>query len=427
MSRSIRTLLLLACAGVVAALPNSARSGQPFTLALSQPKREAMEAMVAQGFAVSPAQAAAAVGAVWEQPVSPTITGFALSGARGGRSGAYYIMRVPRGQPYEGLYEVAAEDGTLALMIRGGTPVGNADAHGNLLPGTVPVAEGRAIAEAFATRMIPTFPQRRWRLTKGEDVGYYGYCWQELVGPLDAVAPWDLRVFVNWFTGDVFNYTRPTEPINCPLLPEVTLAQAKALAAPHAVLDPVAFPFVGELQIHESEFGVQFLVWELRQYPDPQDQPNTFFAVGVNGMTGEVYPPIGPLGGVPPEPRPNRKPVPPPPGPLLRVPGREQPLRGADGPFRRGGGRQLWLRVETLRALGAEVWLKGERLALRRAGKLLGPAAVGAVRRQYGWEVPLRQAAGVLGWEVRWDGKKQQAEAVRPPAQRGAAKPEATR
>jgi len=343
----------------------------------------------------------------------PRVASFFVDENPRGRGSPWYSVLIDYGQPFAGGYDVRAVDGVVLGFTRSTSMGSNADSDGRLLPPTIPVAQGRVIAEAFATRMIPTFPQRRWRVTRAEDHGYYGYSWQELVGPLDAVTPWDLRVCVDWFNGEVFSYGRPTEQVTCPLVPEVTQAQAKALAAPHAWLDPAAFPFVAELQIHESEFGVQFLVWELRQYPDPQDQPNTFFAVGVNGLTGEVYPPIGPLGGAPPEPGARQpRPVPPPPGPLLRVPGREQPIRGADGPLRREG--KLWLRVEALRALGADVWLLPERFVARQGQRRLTPAELGAVRRQYGWEVPLRRAAGVLGWEVRWDGKKQEAGLTRP-------------
>jgi hypothetical protein len=409
--------------GVLVAVPFGwAQAQEPHPLPAHQ--AAALQWMLAEGLIVSPAQAAGAVQTLWgEATPTPRIEAFSVSENPRGRGSPWYAVRIDEGRPFEGRYDIRAQDGVLMGFSRPGTPGTNVGADGNLLPPTVPVAQGRATAEAFATQMIPTFPQRRWRLTKAEDVGYYGYSWQELVGPLDAVAPWDLRVCVDWFNGEVFSYGRPTEELRCPVVPDVTLTAAKALAGPHAWLDPVAFPFVGELQIHESEFGVQFLVWELRQYPDPQDQPNTFFAVGVNGLTGEVYPPIGPLGGAPPEPGGHRpRPVPAPPGPLLLVPGRELPIRGADGPLRREG--RLWLRAEALRALGADVWLMRDRLVARQGQRRLTLAKLGAVRRQYGWEVPLRQAAAVLGWEVRWDGKKQQAEAVRPPAQRGAAKPE---
>ncbi len=77
------------------------------------------------------------------------------------------------------------------------------------------------------------------------------------------LAPPDLYVAVDGITGNVVTYWTPSDrPIMAPVVPRVSLAQAKRIAARFARYNPAQVPFSQvRLQIMEhATFGIQMLV-----------------------------------------------------------------------------------------------------------------------------------------------------------------------
>ncbi|MBM3494051.1 MAG: hypothetical protein FJX72_06990 [Armatimonadetes bacterium] len=144
-------------------------------------------------------------------------------------------------------------------------------------------------------------------------------------------------------------------------------------------------------------------MYECFQYPF-QTQ-HVMYGVVFDAHTGEPLYPIAPMGGGRHSVRQIRFPK----RASVRMKPLDRPLTTQlSPPVVRGG--NLWLRAEHLRAVeGVRVDVARDRVTVHIGGKTLNQADLGAQWRDFGWWVPLRHVAKLLGWQVDWNNAKKEA------------------
>jgi len=322
-----------------------------------------------------------------------------------GRFSLYYELTV-RDDPAQGLYCVQATDGRVKTMFLHNP---NADYQPNEEKSPVlSLPEAQAIAEEFARKRYLPFARGRWQLAPGFPilVGVeYRFIWYPLLSAYGTLGPWAFDVTVDGVSGRVVTYAEPPDrPILAPVVPRISLAQAKAIAAPFARYHLALVPFNEVyLQVTEDQWGVQGLAWFLNQCPNPAEDPTLYYGVLVDAMTGRIIGfsvPIGsPLRKEPPTravpPLPKRTVI------RLRLGSPQGCLVGSSvAPVIEKG--TLWVRAELLRGFGARVQMEKKGMEIRAGDKTIAGKTIGAKFRDYGWWVPLRRAASALGWQVDW-------------------------
>ena len=254
-------------------------------------------------------------------------------------------------------------------------------------------------AVKFLRQRAPHFARGQYRLVPehylGKDGTRYDLFWYEVLNEHGVLAPWILSVEVDGRTGKVVSYFAPPYRIAGPTIPEVSLAEARRIAALYAPLDPEQHPLEEvALQLTEDTTGIQTLVWNLSQYDVPGNFESYRHNVYVDAVSGDVQYPYHRRG----KPRQNE--------PGIRK--GQAALRWHSGRLvkvikkkdRREG--RLWVRVERLRAFGARARTRREGFTLSHQERRADEESLGAEWREYGWWVPLRRAAEALGWRVNW-------------------------
>jgi len=233
---------------------------------------------------------------------------------------------------------------------------------------------------------------------------WYAVGWEHVLDATSGcIGPVDLGVFVDHQTGEVLGVQMPwSGPVLVPTRPVLDRRHAVEIATRYAPLDTEQYMINRtKLRLAVDEYGVQRLVWECYQLPEPGA---FMFGVVVDAQSGEPLRLDVPLGA--------------PAYPLRRVElPRRVSARVASGPmlatsllwphlFRTG----LWVRAEHLRAVeGVRVDVDRKAVSVRLGDRVISGTELGARYRDYGWWVPLRQAARVLGWRVEWLNAKKEA------------------
>ena len=295
--------------------------------------------------------------------------------------------------PHAGTFYVDAASGR--LMSMGLHYIGSSD------PVRVTPEAARQIGERFLGANWPEFLRRKWRFeclfNEPFPPGRYELIWNQVLSESGALAPWNLTVGIDAASGRVVIYRAvPDQEIQCPVTPNISLAQAKNIAAAHARYPLQRSPFVeSRLHVIEDRNRVQWLLWHLRQY----DTPDIAFGVYIDSMSGEVlgteFPlgmgpnsPLGPAGGRP--------------APRILLArshaAAAQPLASSVPPEVRGS--RMWIRAEMLRAAGAEVETTNEELSVSASGRRFTSSQLNA--RKGEWWIPLAPTLRLLGWEVSW-------------------------
>lgn len=352
---------------------------------------------------ISPADAIAAVRQFCGDPGLPV--SLDLATGVDGRSdaglfsyhGDHYNLRVEQDE-WAGEYAVRAANGEVFAVRLDAPPVAE--------PFAVTMQQAQATAEQFARQHCAIFDQQQWRLIAENVQDGYEFAWLPILSAQGTLGGYGVDVEVHGMTGLVTHYVAPLIRVVGPVVPQIALAQALVLAVPFALYNPAEVPFTNNtlnLEDWDDTTGEQRLVWRLSQYPDPVNLPGWSWCVAIDAITGECVGGGGPLSAPPKPPRAKTRPIP---RPIL-VTGRLAPrISGAvvkDG--------AVWLRVEGLRAFGAQVDVGKEGARVRRGDRTF----TGAVRRDYGWWtkvrepvgiynwwVPVRKAADALGWQVEW-------------------------
>jgi hypothetical protein len=331
--------------------------------------------------------------------------------------GGYYRLEA-QSDPWRGAYKVRASDGRVLSMIL--------DDSEPSQPPTLTREQAQAIAEQFARQHYPLFDQRQWFLWPAKygknGPKSFDFFWQQVLNEHGTLAPDYLSVQVDGDgdTGRVMIYFEPFDEINAPTVPQITREQAIQIATPHAVYDPAVVPFSEiYLKIGGDATGVQWLHWELMQFPEPTDE-TLHYSVIIDAITGGFVGLSVPLSGEGPGKR--RRP----PRPLpKRITLRSQDGRVIWNPVKDRD--RLWVRVEVLRRFEAKVDVKPS-VKVRVGNRTFTGEALGAKQRDYGWWarvrkppgvkgwwIPLRRAVERLGWRVEWFPLKQEAVVYLPP------------
>lgn len=389
---------------------------------LSVPGEEALlQSAIQDGRAVRPEQVVESIrGFLGRSDVSVRIRRFKDPGDIG-YDGTHYNAVVDDGPGSDatGDYDCRALSGRVFGFGKDRTP-GSAE-----LPPAIDRAEAHEVARQFVLQKCPEFSARQWAEDSSwaDDAGDdFQFSWTEVLNDHGTRAVYDLRVSVERCSGRVVYYQFPPDRVAAPLVPGITLEQAKTLAAEFAVYDPAIVPFDPCFpKLLEDETGIQSLWWELHQ---PVQEPG---AVGVRvlhveALNGaEIIPPPAPLGQV------ERRAV------------RREPWRSAwskrsaalhrklaarvkpgepKARIAHAGGRPLdcsvspvirdgrvWLRAELLRLFEARPYTTGKGLLLRAEDRRLLGAECNARYRDHGWWVPLRKVGEAFGWKVAWSPK----------------------
>ncbi len=332
--------------------------------------------------------------------------------------GGSYDLRV-QDDPWCGLYQVRAIDGRVIKMIL--------SASEPEAPPALTREQAQVIAEQFVRQHYLPFDQRQWYLWPskyGKHGSWFYFAYQQVLNQHGTLAPYHLLVTVDGIAGRVVTYGEPSEEINAPTVPQVTQDQAIQIATPHAVYDPAIVPFSEILlQIEDDGTGVQWLLWRLSQFPDPEEE-TLRYTVRLDAITGQFMGYEAPLcGGGPSKGRRTPRPLP------KRIVLRSQDGRVFWSPVR--DRYRLWVRVEVLRKFEAKVDLKPSEVKVKVGDHVFTGEALGAKQRDYGWWakprkptgvkgwwIPLHRAVETLGWRVEWFPIKQEAVVYVPPEQR---------
>jgi len=276
----------------------------------------------------------------------------------------------------------------------------------------ITLEESREVAEKFAADKHPAFATGRWVCALGSrSKGQMSYLWgwDEVVDASSgALGPPELCVEVSDQAPEVIAFSRPPQaPITVSTRPSIGRAEMLAIARRLAILDPARFPINRlTLRVQVDDYGAQRLVWECLQVLSVDLEAGVeMYGVVHDAHTGEPLYPIAPFGGskhrVRTVPFPRRASVKIAPGGRAMATQLAPPVVNATG---------LWLRAEHLRAVeGVRVDVSGETVSVRLGDRVVSGTDLGARYRDYGWWVPLRQAARVLGWRVEWLNAKKEA------------------
>jgi len=272
--------------------------------------------------------------------------------------------------------------------------------------------QARNVAQAYARQAGMDVQTADWRpalATPQRTQFDYVFGWDQVVDPLSGtLGPTDLRVEVDFETGDVTGFYRQWQgPIRVATHPSLGFSDIQAVAPRFAILDPRLHPInCIQLRVAMDTFGVQRLVWECHQIVEDRGLDGVLaYTVVFDAHTGEPLYPIAPFGGSKHPMRtvafPRRADVKIEPGGRAMATQLAPPVVNATG---------LWLRAEHLRAVeGVRVDVSGETVSVRLGDRVVSGTDLGARYRDYGWWVPLRQAARVLGWRVEWLNAKKEA------------------
>lgn len=347
-----------------------------------------------------------------------------------GFNGTHFRTRIDEGTESSatGAYDCRASDGKVVLLIRRGSP-------DKSLPPIITEAQALEIARQFLFQKCPEFAARQWALDypwTHDNGSEYEFNWTEVLNEHGTRAVYDLRVAVEKSTGKILSYQFPPDRVVGPLVPGITLEQAKTLAAEFAAYDPAVIPFEPCFpQLIEDENGIQTLWWVLHQVVPQEGARALDRVVSVEALAGNtIIPPDFPFGFPTEEPsgkepwraplRKKRKALV---SKLIQRAGPGEPqarVSIAEGPDLAGTvmpvvrGNRVWLRAELLRPLGVRVYTTPKGLLLRAAGRRVRGSECGAEFREHGWWVPLKPVAQAFDWSLEWKPKERQA-ILRPP------------
>lgn len=232
---------------------------------------------------------------------------------------------------------------------------------------------------------------------------WYAVGWTQVLDVVSGcIGPVDVGVFVDHQSGDVVGMQMPWRGrVLLPTRPSLSRGQAMRVAQVYLPRDPRFYRIRRMiLRLAVDSYGVQRLTYECFQDPDPQ-----VYGVTIDAHTGEpllIHVPMGrakdPLRNVS---LPRSCTV------------RQEPggsLLGTDlaPPVLRRG--ELRIRAEHLRAVdGVGVDVDRTGVTVRAGDRVVNGKELGARYEDYGWWVPLRRAATVLGWRVEWNSAKKEA------------------
>ena len=330
--------------------------------------------------------------------------------------GPYYQVHLANDRETPIFYRVRAADGVVFSMYRvlpsdvlddGYNP----DGTEKDLP--IPQTQAEEIARDFARRHYPDFDRRVW-FSFPPPIGFcqrgwqYVFTWYEVLSKAGTLAPWPLEVVVSGYSGNVVTYTRPPDgPVLASVQPRVGRRQAAEIAQSSvaSTTGVVAIEALW-LQIAEDVLGVQRLAWHVHLRIHSPGARVREPMLTVDALTGDVLTWSAPFGSA-------SRTVPPDhtaggPTPHIRLASRHGSVGSLVRPV--VAGSTLWARAEHLRAVeGVRVDVDRQGVAVRYGEIVLKGNDLGARWRDYGWWVPLRQAARVLGWRVDWNNAKKEA------------------
>jgi len=341
------------------------------------------------------------------------------SGAGAGRLGLCYLECSP-GLPYAAEWTATFEtpdgdnwtvgvdgvSGSITLWQR--FPLShNTDSSTSPSPRVSP-EEASAIARRFVEDypgLLTDTPLRAYDEPPLECQHWYAIGWVHVLDPWSGcIGPVDAGVFVDHQTGEVLGMQIPWRgPLLVPTRPAVNQSQAVRIARWYAPLDPERYGFNRAiLRLAVDGHGVQRLTWECCQLPEPG---SFMFGVVVDAQSGAPLRLNVPFGATKFAMRkvklPARASV------RLEPGGRPMTTQLAPPVFRADG---LWVRAEHLRAVdGVRVEADRSAVTARLGDIVLKGKQLRAEWRDYGWWVPLRHVAKLLGWRVDWNNAKKEA------------------
>ncbi len=308
-------------------------------------------------------------------------------------------------------YYVRVTDGTVVQVWDCRPEDAPDDGYDHLMGGEkklpVSVEQAEEVARAFASRHYEGFAHRRWFLFPDE-WGFggvrqgpgYEFQWHEVLSDACALAPWPLIVAVSGYTGRVTWYCAPPDrPVLVPVRPRISRSQAVALARRFlgypASTVPCRYAFC---QVVEDVVGIQALCWVVEVQGDH---------AMVDAIAGEFVGIAGRLGAV--ATHRNRHSSQISLAPTVRFPaGGTKAFASFVSPVVRDG--TLLLRAEHLRAVdGLQVAVTKDAVTVVSPDRTISGRDLGATWRDYGWWVPLRKVAGLMGWRVDWNNEKKEA------------------
>lgn len=276
--------------GAVANAQSSATPG--YELRLSPESREILHRATQEGRVAAPERIAASVRRFAEAPDATVILENFEDPEELGFHGTCFHARIEAGEASAatGLYSCRAADGRVFGLIRGRNPDPD-------LPPVVTEAQAEEIARQFLLRKYPEFAARRWAQDyrwSHDNAGEFELNWTQVLNAHGTRAIHDLRVAVEKSTGRVVSYSCPPDRATGPLVPGITLAQAKALGSEFAAFDPAKIPFSPTYpQLSEDpRTGKQSLWWVLHQVVQLGEGSWADCVVRVEALTGaEIVPP----------------------------------------------------------------------------------------------------------------------------------------
>lgn len=276
----------------------------------------------------------------------------------------------------------------------------------------VTLSAAREIALAYAREAGVDLSNPLWRPTLATDQrGQFNYVfgWDPVLDSASgALGPIDLRVEVDFQTGEVTGFYEPWPgPIVVTTRPSLPRSAIAAIARRFAILDPNLHPVNRiDLRVAMDRFGAQRLVWECHQVVEDRGADGVLcYTVVYDAHTGEPLYCSVPMA---PSNYPQRKIDLPRRVSIVVEPGGRALATALAPPVVDSSG--LWVRAEHLRAVeGVRVEVGRQGVSVGCGKLVLSEKVLGARYRDYGWWVPLRHAAKLLGWRTEWLPAKQEA------------------
>jgi hypothetical protein len=361
---------------------------------------------------ITPEQAVASVRSFLGEGTAPFVVQKLRDDGPESRYGKHYDVRAKDGSGRSESFFVRASDGMVLLM----SSPGRGPRLDPETPPTLTLEQATTIARQFVARCAPDLMRRRWQLAPEQYLRngrVFNIIWMESFGSHGAVSSHDMWLKVDGVTGEVLLFVRPPDfTLMAPTQPQITLDQAKRIAAPFKLYDEADVPFNEVwLQVQKDPFGIQRLRWHIRQMPNlvPGTTEENFFrkpfGVEIDALTGEIVSFDVPLSAGPGRvPTPPRRAVP----IALRLASEPKSFTSYAAPPQMMDGA-LWVRAELLRGLGARVEASPKQVEVRSGDRRVKGGEVGARWKDWGWWVPLRATAAKLGWRVEWMPAQRQA------------------
>ncbi len=236
----------------------------------------------------------------------------------------------------------------------------------------------------------------------------------------------NLRISLDRESGRIDHCSIPADRFHGPLVPRVTLTQAKRIAGPHACHDPAVVPFeTCYPQLGEDTLGVLGVSWQLHQVysgADADGEPEVS-TVSVEAMSGQEAHGNGriPRDGfvaawrVPlwEQAQATQQLLAPPPVPTVSIGYPTMGLWAFEPPTLRD--REVWVRIELLRDQRVRVFGLPRNPTLRFGKYRFAAQECGARLQEHGWWVPFGRVARKFNWQVKWNGPARTLEVKTPP------------